>query len=381
MANEDAREMLAQGAEEWNRWRKTNPTLWPELSSSHLARRNLLGYDLHETFLCDADLSEANLSGVDLSGSDLTGADLGKSYLIGANLSFTDLRRANLSWAYLDHAKLQGADLGGAQLYNATLRQANLEGSNLVGAILVEANLRAARMKGADLSHAVLHNALLVEADLTDAKLIESQVYGVSAWKVATANALQRDLLITPAGEPSIHVDNLDVAQLVYVLLSNERIRGVIDTLTSKAVLILGRFTPERKPFLDGLRHALRNHDYASIVFDFDKPARRNFTETVSTLAHLSRFVIVDITDASSVPQELQRIVPDLPSVPIQPVIHAASQAYGMFGDFFDYPTVLEPKRYEGLDELLANVEQLIAPALSLAEGIERRRKSVQVSK
>jgi hypothetical protein len=146
-------------------------------------------------------------------------------------------------------------------------------------------------------------------------------------------------------------------------------------------VLILGRFTPERKRFLDALRTELRNHDYVSIVFDSDKPTRRNLTETISTLAHLARFVIADITDAASVPQELQHIVPNLPSVPIQPIIEAASSAYGMFGDFFDYGTVLKPYGYDSLDGLVANIEQLIAPALAMADSIERRRKSVRVVK
>lgn len=94
----------------------------------------------------------------------------------------------------------------------------------------------------------------------------------------------------------------------------------------------------------------------------------------MSTLAHLARFVIADITDASSIPQELQRIVPDLPSVPIQPILETGKKPFGMFDDFFDYKTVLDPVHYDSLDSLIADVEQLIAPALSLAESIQRRR-------
>ena len=41
-------------------------------------------------------------------------------------------------------------------------------------------------------------------------------------------------------------------------MLHNQKIRDVIDTITSKAVLILGRFTPERKAVLDALREELR---------------------------------------------------------------------------------------------------------------------------
>ena len=63
--------------------------------------------------------------------------------------------------------------------------------------------------------------------------------------------------------------------------LNNKKIREVIDTITSKLVLILGRFTPERKAILDALRDTLRERNYLPVVFDFDKPASRDLTETV----------------------------------------------------------------------------------------------------
>jgi hypothetical protein len=61
----------------------------------------------------------------------------------------------------------------------------------------------------------------------------------------------QRNLVITPEHEPEITVDNIEVAQFIYLMLNNQKIREVIDTITSKAVLILGRFTEERKPVLE----------------------------------------------------------------------------------------------------------------------------------
>ena len=70
--------------------------------------------------------------------------------------------------------------------------------------------------------------------------------------------------------------------------MHNEKIRRVIDTITSKAVLILGRFTEERKKVLDALRDELRRHDYLPILFDFDKPASKDLTGTILTLAHMA---------------------------------------------------------------------------------------------
>jgi hypothetical protein len=190
-------------------------------------------------------------------------------------------------------------------------------------------------------------------------------VYGISAWNVKLEDATQLNLVITHNKEPVITVDNLEVAQFIYLLLHNEKIREVIDTITSKAVLILGRFTPpERKAVLDALRDELRHRNYLPIVFDFEKPANRDLTETISTLAHMVRFIIADLTEAKSIPQELQQIVPDLPSVPVQPILQASAEEYSMFEHFRRYPWVLEIYQYDSPQDVIASLtDKVIAPA------------------
>ncbi len=186
--------------------------------------------------------------------------------------------------------------------------------------------------------------------------------------------ATQNNLVITLDNEPTITVDNLKIAQFIYLLLNNQEIRDVIDTITSKVVLILGRFTSERKAILDALRDELRTHGYLPILFDFDKPASRDITETVSTLAHLARFVIADITDAKSIPQELMVIVPNLPSVPVLPLILDVQHEYGMFEYFTRFPWVLPVYRYTDEVNLLQSLqEKVITPAEQKAKKLEKR--------
>jgi hypothetical protein len=189
----------------------------------------------------------------------------------------------------------------------------------------------------------------------------------------------QTNLVFTRRRDQLITVDNIQVAQFLYLLLYNPEIRTAVDTITSKVVLILGRFSEERKVTLDALRQELRKHDLVPVLFDFEKPMNRDLTETVSTLAHLARFVIADITDAKSIPQELQKIVPNLPSLPIQPIILESQYEYAMFRDFGGYFSALPPYRYKSTRQLIASLEKnVIAPVEKKAQSIAERRKEFE---
>jgi hypothetical protein len=108
-------------------------------------------------------------------------------------------------------------------------------------------------------------------------------------------------------------------------------------------------------------------------LFDFDKPSNRDLTETISTLAHIAKFVIADITDAKSIPQELGRIIPNLPSVPIQPLLHTSSQEYAMFEHFKKYPWVLEIYLYNNIEDLSSSLsDNVIAPAERLIKQLQK---------
>jgi len=187
----------------------------------------------------------------------------------------------------------------------------------------------------------------------------------------------QQDLIITRWNQPEITVDNIEVAQFIYLLF--QKIRHVIDTITSKVVLILGRFTDERKAVLDALRDELRKRDYLPVLFDFDKPTSRTTDETVTLLARMARFVIADISDAKSVLQELRAIVPELPSVPVQPVIVATQEEPGMFDFYQGRPSFLPVHRYGTPVQLVADLsDRVIGPAE--AKVLELRVTTVATS-
>jgi len=359
MANQIQVDILKRGVPQWNRWRYEHPNARIDLSDADLA---------------GLDLRNANFNAADLSDAVLKGATLDQAILVEArcprtNLSCASLKGVTASRAHFGNADFVRADLTGAVLSGAFLMDAHLNYAKCRETDFVAAELWGADLSGCDLTAANLHGALLeqcrmVKTNLNGADLTSCRVFGISVWGASTEGAQQTNLTIAAKDEPSIQVDNLEVAQFIYLLLNNSKIRHVIDTITSKVVLILGRFTPERKPILDAIRDELRKRNYLPVLFDFDKPSNRDITETVSTLAHMAKFVIADITDAKSIPQELMAIVPSLPSVPVQPLLLASQREYGMFEHFKRFPWVLEPFLYEDHDGLLTLLtDRVIGPA------------------
>jgi len=201
----------------------------------------------------------------------------------------------------------------------------------------------------------------LIKTDLRDATLTDSYVYGASVWDITVNDQTkQQNLVITPYGEAAITVDNINVAQFIYLLLNNQEIRDVIDTITSKAVLILGRFSEERKPVLDAIRDELRKpeHNYLPIVFDFQPSTNQTTLETIKTLASMARFVIADLTDARSVLMELVAIVPNLPSVAVRLLIKKSAPEYGMLDFIRKFSSVVKGTcEYENVGEVIASIK------------------------
>jgi uncharacterized protein YjbI with pentapeptide repeats len=424
MAAEEHLQIIRQGVSAWNEWRKKNPELIPDLRRAYL-----IGADLRNADLRGADLSGASLRGTDLSGAnlieadlrtadlrkaDLRGADLRESSLFEANLTEANLIGANLAnlsllKTYLNGANLSRATLTDSTLFGAMLFNANLEGANLNGADLSVAHLNGANLRGAklilsdlsqaelvgadltgaklygadlrwtDLSKAILNEAdlggtLLLKTNLSGASLLGSHVYGASVWDIKVDDQTnQHNIIITPEDQADITVDNIEVAQLIYLLLNNQSIRGVINTITSKAVLILGRFSEDRKPILDAIRDELRKHNYLPMMFDFDPTTNQTITETVKTLARMSRFVIADITDARRVPQELQIIDTHCRTVAVRLIKKRGEPEYGML-DFRNSPWFVKGRcEYENAEELIASIkENVIGPTEAKVQELRK---------
>lgn len=229
------------------------------------------------------------------------------------------------------------------------------------------ANFTSSTFYQAKVAYCNFSKALLVSTDFRGAILHLCRVFGVSAWDInINTNTKQYNLIVTRENQPIITVDDIEVAQLIYLFIHNANIRRIFDVLTSKAVLILGRFTDERKEVLEAVAESLRQLDYVPIIFDFDPSENRDLTETIELLARLCRFIIADITDSKSIIQELSLIVRATPSIPIQPIMKRGEIPWSMYKHLTRYPWVLDTIEYESLASLVSNFDKTIVQQVEL---------------
>ncbi|WP_188092377.1 pentapeptide repeat-containing protein [Azospirillum sp. B21] len=244
------------------------------------------------------------------------------------------------------------------------LTRADLSGMDLRGVDLRGAGLFKANLRGANLSGATLRQARLIETDLRDADLSGCHVYGVATWDLQLDGARQTGLNIAKPGQPKILVDDIEVAQVLYLLLNARQVRKVLHLMAQRGVLLLGRFNDGGLEMLRQVADALRDMHYAPIIFDFDAVETRDQMETVTVLAGLSRHVIADLS-GPSVPAELQAIVTTY-RVPVIPLIQRGTRPYALFKILHNRGLICKPIDYSSVDDILRSLSASLCEAEDL---------------
>jgi uncharacterized protein YjbI with pentapeptide repeats len=161
MANQEQLNILRQGVEVWNKWRRDNQYVKVDLSGVDLENAHLNGVDLRE-----ADLSRSNLTFIQLAEANLYNADL----------QMADLNRSHLNGAYLGRSILRGSEINMASLNRAYLREADLSNARLIETDLSDANLGFANLRKSDLSRSLLNGTNFSQADLRSANLKDAVI-------------------------------------------------------------------------------------------------------------------------------------------------------------------------------------------------------------
>jgi len=336
---DDPSALVLQGATVWNAWR----------------RRHRGGLSFAAPRWVDSPgrggMQVKGRNHLDFSGMDFSGVSIHRAFAEGLNL-----RGAVFENAHFEEGDFSRADFSGAVFRSTRFNKTILTGANFDDAVFVNCNLNRVNLVG---------------ASFRVREITETVVYGIAAWDLQTSEASKQSRLVIERtyelyseliaqGKVPLMVDDIELAQFVHYLSDHRRMRDTLNILNDKGVLLLGRFKDGGIERLYAVREQLQRHGYMAMIFDFERPDNMSLTETVVTMAGLSKFIVVDLSGAS-VPGELQAILSQIK----KPIV-AFGDAYAMFPDIEDQTNVIT---LEGDDaQLLGDLERLL-PELERLHG------------
>ena len=338
------------GAKAWKAWREDNPGSiiskphW--YSSPGRGGRQIKGRNR-----------------VDFSGAALSGVTILNAFAEGIRLHDTVIENT-----IFEEGDFSRADFSGAQFRNTRFNKTILTGANFDGATFVNCNLNRVNLVG---------------ASFCVREITETVVYGIAAWDLTTSAEMKQSKLViektyefysdlVAAGKIPLMVDDIELAQFVYYLSNHRRIRDTLNILNARGVLVLGGFRNGGLERLNAIRERLARHGYMAMVFDFARPDSLSLTETVVTMAGLSKFVVVDVT-GPSIPHELQAIFGQLK----KPML-AIGNPYAMFPDLADQTALVTIDSDDQIDGKLDELERLHAQrTVALARRYEESTRRV----
>lgn len=342
----DSHELLiTQGADKWNAWATGNKTA--------LSFNRPQWYNSTHKGGNTVDLSEIRLERAHIHDAFAEGVRFGNATVVGCRFEEGDFSRAYFGRTEFIDTVFNKTILTDASFAGATFRNCNLNRVNLAG------------------------------ADFRVEEITETVVYGVAAWDLVTDDEMKQSRLviektyelysdIIAGGRIPLMVDDIELAQFVYYLSSHKKMRDIINVLNSRGVLLLGRFGGGGLDRLYRLSDWLRERNYMPMIFDFERPDSANTTETVLTMAGLSKFLIADLS-GPSVPQELHATMTNF----WKPVIvYSEKKPYAMYADLAEKSFFTKEIVYSTESQLFAKLAKALPAAeRAYAKLVEQRAK------
>ena len=339
MTQDNPSEILTQGAKIWNAWREQIP------GPIHFARPNW--YDCPG----EGGVQVKGINRIDFSEMDLSRVSIHNAFAEGLNL-----QNSVFEDAQFEEGDFSRANFNGATFHNTRFNKTILTGANFDGATFVNCNLNRVNLVG---------------ASFKVKEITETVVYGIAAWDLQTSDEMKQSKLVIERtyelysdliqqGKIPMMVDDIELAQFVYYLSNHKKMRDALNILNDRGVLLMGRFKDGGLERLYALREWFQGKGYMPMIFDFERPDNLSLTETVVTMAGLSKFVVADLS-GSSVPAELQAIFSQIK----KPVL-AFGHPFALFPDLADQTSVVtiegdDSKLLGGLEGSLSELERLHA--------------------
>lgn len=358
ITNTNIYDLMSKGEVSWNRWinelTRNRPTI-EAYSYERVGKSTIKHISFKIAEFPTLELESISLSNYNFSRLKICNSKF--SRIIFENCIFFKTQ--------LDYSQFVNC-----KFINCNFTNCSLLGSNLNFSIFIKCNFSNGNLSKSENYKTYFEKCTFVSVNLMWSRLIETKfqnstlfnvkIYGASIWEPIVIDSTIKDLIITKKKQSEIKVDDLEIAQFLYMFISNEKIRNIITSLTSKVVLILGRFTNERLEILEGIKKRLTELGFIPVLFTFSPSPNRDITETIQLIANISKLVIADITDPKSIPQELSHIIPNHPSLPVQPIMVKGTMEYGMYEHWKRYSWVKDVFEYRNINHLINDLHLLI---------------------
>ncbi len=235
---------------------------------------------------------------IDFSGMTLDGISIHAAFAEGLKIENVIIENC-----HFEEGDFLRASFRGPRFRNTRFNKTIFTGAGFRDTTFINCNLNCINLTGADFRVREISNTV---------------VYSVSTWDLRTCDQNRQPRLVIEKTHDLYSdrieqekipwmVDDIELAQLIHYLSNHRKIHDTFNILNDHGVLLLGRFHNGELTRRDRIGQWFRHHGYLLIIFDFDRPDSLSFTETIITMAGLSKFVIADLS-GRSVPAELQGI-------------------------------------------------------------------------
>lgn len=197
-------ELLSRGAKAWNEWRINYPFKAPCLREVNFvnAFSGSGFYNLPEFY-------GVNFSDVDFNCSSFRNSTFCDCTFDGAKITFSDLVDAYFQSCTFKNVNMRVCKIGSAHFIDCIFEDSDLS----------YCSAENTSFHGSSFKNTALENISFVKSDFSNTVLDGCRVYGISSWNLNLDNSEQRNLVITKKNEPEITVDNIELAQFLYLMI------------------------------------------------------------------------------------------------------------------------------------------------------------------
>jgi len=306
-------------------------------------------------------LQFANLRYVNFNDASFSGGCLMNSDMYVAHFENAHFHHLQMGWTKITDGHFNGARFISAKLEEVQFKDVELRGAHFEDADACGARFLYVKMQHSSWINACLRHAHFFEVCCDGAVFDRCKILGIGICRVSGKPSLQRDLNCGGDKEPLL-VDDLRLAPFIHELRYEDGFGRFADALTSKVVLILGRFSDARMPLLERIHGRLRALGYIPQLIKFPCDGLLDPGSVVNIAAMCSRFVIADVSDAREVIREVVGILSQLRPVVVKPIMEVGQVEPISFvwEKRSQRIHLLPPYEYPDADTLIANLSSAI---------------------